>query len=176
MKTYFTFGSAETFPYQNTYLIIEGVSQEDCMTDFRRRYPDITEGVLNCAFAYSQEEWEKVKGRFDGIEPVKNHCTEEYINSFGDLFIFIPSEKQILCISEGTGGNLMDEDEDAGYVDYIDYEQYSVEAEFPEVDGGNIMMKEYVRDKYNQLVDCIPDVLEFAYGKRDMEYTVLCIV
>ena len=122
------------------------------------------------------EKWEQpVSDILPGIfQP--DYSAEEISNSFGDLFVFIRSESQILRISEGTGGNLLDEDTEAGYVDYIDYEQYSVEAGFPEVDGGNIMMEEYVRDKYNQLVDCIPDVLEFAYGKRHMEYTVLCMV
>ncbi|MDE6625597.1 MAG: hypothetical protein K2K56_04420 [Lachnospiraceae bacterium] len=173
MKTYFTFDSTETFPFQNTYLIIEGVSQEDCTAEFRCRYPDIIEGILNCSSAYSEEEWEKVKSSFDGRKHCEYHLTDAFNRRYDDLFIFIPSMRQILMISEGDGSNLLDEDQEEGYVDYINYEQYCLDVDMPLDDGGELMMKEYVRDHYKQLSDSIPDVLEFAYGNKDMAYTVL---
>ena len=76
-------------------------------------------------------------------------------------------------ISECKGSNLLDEYQEEGYVDYINYEQYSLDVDMPLEDGGELMMKEYVRDHYKLLSDCIPDVLEFAYGSKDMAYTVL---
>ena len=45
---------------------------------------------------------------------------------YADLYIFIPVMKQIIRIAEGTGDNLLPEDIEEGYVDYIYYEQYEL--------------------------------------------------
>lgn len=92
---------------------------------------------------------------------------------FDDVYIYVPGEQQIVKISEGTGDNLLQEDIDAGYVDYIYYEQYSREADFPEVDGGMIMLTELFRDKYDSTAECISAVLDMAYGDVTMDYIVL---
>ena len=42
---------------------------------------------------------------------------------FDDVYIYVPSEQQIIKISEGSGDNLSEEDMAEGYVDYIYYEQ-----------------------------------------------------
>ena len=90
-----------------------------------------------------------------------------------DVYIYVPSEQQIIKISEGTGDNLTDEDTTEGFVDYIYYEQYSREAGFPEVDGGMIMLTEFIRDKYESMTECISAVLDMAFGDVTMEYIVL---
>ena len=92
---------------------------------------------------------------------------------FDDVYIYVPGEQQIIKISEGSGDNLTDEDEVAGYVDYIYYEQYSREADFPEVDGGMVMLTELFQNKYNSTKDCIPAVLDMAYGDESIKYIVL---
>ena len=40
-------------------------------------------------------------------------------NRYDDLYIFVPVMKQIVRIAEGTGDNLLPEDIEEGYVDYI---------------------------------------------------------
>lgn len=92
---------------------------------------------------------------------------------FDDVYIYVPGKQQIIKISEGSGDNLTDEDEVAGYVDYIYYEQYSRESGIPEVDGGMVMLTELFQDKYNSTKDCIPAVLDMAYGDESIEYIVL---
>lgn len=92
---------------------------------------------------------------------------------FDDVYIYVPGEQQIIKISEGTGDNLTDEDTAEGFVDYIYYEQYSRETGFPEVDGGMILMTELIRDKYESMKDCIPAVLDMAFGDATIEYVVL---
>ena len=92
---------------------------------------------------------------------------------FDDVYIYVLSEQQILKISEGSGDNLLDEDIDNGYVDYIYYEQYSREYGFPEVDGGMVMLTELFREKYESTKECIPAVLDMAFSDGTMKYAVL---
>ena len=92
---------------------------------------------------------------------------------FDTVFIYVPDFKQIIRISEGTGDNLLDEDIDAGYVDYIYYEQHSVKIDFPEVDGGQIMLTKLFRDQFACTKDAIPNVLDMAYGNTNIKYIVL---
>lgn len=56
---YFTFGSDQGFPYQRGYLIVQALNMPDAIRKFRNRYPDRTENCLNCAFVYTQEQWDK---------------------------------------------------------------------------------------------------------------------
>ena len=52
-------------------------------------------------------------------------------NKYADLYIFVPAMEQIIHIAEGTGYNLLQEDIEEGYVDYIYYEQYELSQGFP---------------------------------------------
>lgn len=56
---YFTFGSAEQFPYQYGYLIVCADSESEAVEKYRAKYPDIDKGIVNCSFIYSQEEWNR---------------------------------------------------------------------------------------------------------------------
>ena len=92
---------------------------------------------------------------------------------FDPVYIFVPSKNQIVRIAEGTGDNLLDEDIDAGYVDYIYYDLYNVEMAIPEVDGGMIMLKELFQEKFTCTKDAIPSVLDMAYSDETLNYIVL---
>lgn len=94
-------------------------------------------------------------------------------NAYDTIYIYVPDTKQMIRISEGTGDNLFDEDMDAGYVDYIYYEQYELGVTLDEVDGGQIMLTELFQEKYKSTAECIPDVLDMAYGNSDMKYILL---
>lgn len=91
-------------------------------------------------------------------------------HAFDDVFLYVPGEGQIMHISEGDGTNLLDEDIREGYVDYIDYSQYDLSGGIQEADGGMMLSAEYVRERYAQLADSIGDVLEMAYGRRDITF------
>lgn len=94
-------------------------------------------------------------------------------NRYDDLYIFIPTMKQIVRIAEGTGDNLPSEDIEEGYVDYIYYEQYELSQDFPEVDGGQVLLEEMFRDKFSCTEDAVEDVLSMAYGTYEIDYIVL---
>lgn len=82
-------------------------------------------------------------------------CFGKKPEGYDDLFVFVPEMKQIIRIAEGSGDNLLPEDIEDGYVDYIYYEQYELSNNMPEVDGGQILMEEMFRDKYECTADCI---------------------
>ena len=92
---------------------------------------------------------------------------------FEDVYIYVPGEQQIIKISEGSGDNLTDDDIACGYVDYIYYECYSREPEFPEVDGGMIMLTKLFQEKFKSTAEAIPAVLDMAFGDESIEYISL---
>lgn len=92
---------------------------------------------------------------------------------YNDVFIYVPDAHQIIRLAEGTGDNLLDEDIDAGYVDYIYYDQHLIENSLPEVDGGMVLLTELFREKFTCTEDAIPHVLDMAYGQPELSYIVL---
>lgn len=93
--------------------------------------------------------------------------------AFNDIFIYVQTRKQIIRIDEGSGDNLTDDDIAQGYVDYIYYEVYNVQQDFPEVDGGMIMLTELFQEKFKSTKDAIPAVLDMAYGNASIGYIIL---
>lgn len=94
-------------------------------------------------------------------------------NEFNDVFIYVPTMRQIIRIDEGSGDNLTNDDIDQGYIDYIYYEVYNVQQDLPEVDGGIVMLTELFQNKFKSVKDAIPAVLDMAYGNASIEYSVL---
>jgi hypothetical protein len=92
---------------------------------------------------------------------------------FDTIHIYVPEMKQIVRISEGTGDNLLDEDIEAGYVDYIYYEQYELGPDIRETDGGQVMLEKLFREQFTCTKDAIPNVLDMAYGDESIKYIVL---
>ena len=95
--------------------------------------------------------------------------------NFDDLLVFVPSgpsRHNMIVISEGTGDNLLPEDEKEGWVDYINYTYYETET-FSEEDGGMYMTSELVQEKYSCLAECIPEILDEIYGDATLDYVVL---
>lgn len=92
---------------------------------------------------------------------------------FDPIYIYVPAVKQIIKIAEGSGDNLNDEDIEAGYVDYVYYEQFIMDPYMRETDGGMIMLTEPFRDKYACTKDAVPDVLDMAYRDTHLDYIVL---
>ena len=94
-------------------------------------------------------------------------------NEFNDIFIYVPTMRQIIRIDEGSGDNLTNDDIDQGYIDYIYYEIYNVQQDLPEVDGGIVMLTELFQNKFKSVKDAIPAVLDMAYGDASIKYSVL---
>lgn len=94
----------------------------------------------------------------------------------GALVIFVPSWGELVKIEEGSGDNLLKEDRADGYVDYLNYDRYSpadLGVSEESMDGGMLMLKEYVSDKYSSLIDAVPDILGEAYSERDLSFIVI---
>lgn len=176
-KTYFSFGSDEKFPYQNTYLIVVSNDLESAFNAFREKYPDIHPDCLNCAFYYTEDQWKKACPNNNCGDPAEvifaDDCYGKKPEGFDDLFLYVPEKKQLIMISEGTGENLLKEDLKEGYVDYLYYEQYALESGLPEEDGGMYLLKQLVQEKYRCRADCIPEIMEEAYDDIFAECRIL---
>lgn len=55
---YFTFGNNLQFPYQDEYLIVKADNPYQAINLFRACYPDRIEGIMNCSFFRTEEEWQ----------------------------------------------------------------------------------------------------------------------
>lgn len=55
--------------------------------------------------------------------------SQQYGQPFDDVFICVPEEGQIIRIAEGTGDNLLKEDIDLGYNDYVYYDVYDLDQD-----------------------------------------------
>lgn len=66
MPFYFTFGSDDSFPYRNGYIVVFAEDLLQSFSIFREHYPDIHQDCLNCSFYYTEEQWEKTgMGKLD---------------------------------------------------------------------------------------------------------------
>lgn len=66
--------------------------------------------------------------------------------------IYLESENKIIEYEEGTGDNLLPEDREMGFVDYINYTIYDIEdlEDVHEDDGGMILLDFYFDDKFRR--------------------------
>lgn len=64
-RYYYSFGTSLQFPFQCGWVVVCADSLQLANDKFRLRFPDKTPGVLNCAFVYDEEQWNK-------MEPEKN--------------------------------------------------------------------------------------------------------
>lgn len=87
---------------------------------------------------------------------------------------YIKDAGLIICANEGTGDNLLPEDVEEGYVDYVNYTTYEIDDDgITEADGGMVLLKEYVRDRYKEDMDMIVDVVTDYLGDTDHDIVLL---
>ena len=53
MEVLFSFGTSEQFPFQGGYIIINAPNKIAAVEEFRRLYPDVHPGILNCSDVYT---------------------------------------------------------------------------------------------------------------------------
>lgn len=99
--------------------------------------------------------------------------SESIPGMFDDIYIYVPDAREIIRIAEGDGTNLLEEDIQNGYADYIYYEQHELSVDLPEVDGGQVMLTKPFHDCFSSMEECIPRVLDMAYGVDSIPYVVL---
>jgi hypothetical protein len=81
--------------------------------------------------------------------------------------------KRFIHIEEGSGDNLTHEDETDGYVDYINYTNYSYNGggELDEEDGGMCLLTDYYID--TSLTSIINHILEENDITENVEYLLV---
>ncbi len=158
---------------------VDIVFAPNCYGEAKDNYDDIY--IYVPSGIYDEETWGKyVSKYYPNQEPVDivfaPNCYGEAKDNYDDIYIYVPESNDkgyIIYISEGTGDNLLDEDIEEGYVDYINYQIYMFDNGIEEDDGGMIMLKELFRDKYSCTADCIPDVLEFIHDTKLIDCRIL---
>lgn len=71
-KFYFTFGSWEKYPFQDTYIIVIAESINEAISTYRKYHPDIHENIINCSDYYYERQWEGgVSKHYEGKEPAE---------------------------------------------------------------------------------------------------------
>lgn len=58
---YFSFGSAKQFPFERGYLVVLAENRREAIGIFRYHYPDVNEGIINCADIYTEEQWQRTE-------------------------------------------------------------------------------------------------------------------
>ncbi len=104
--------------------------------------------------------------------------TRGYMNTmdntkYYDIYLWIPGgagdypDDIVLHVSEGTGDNLLPEDIDEGWTDYVDYEIFTKDSGIndPE-DSGMVMLTKPLRKQYASLDEILPEVYAEAFGEE----------
>ena len=62
-RYFFTFGSAEHFPFKGGWVEVLAANAREAVEIFCSYYPLLNGSIINCAFVYDQEEFEKTNQR-----------------------------------------------------------------------------------------------------------------
>ena len=92
----FTFGTSKQFPYQLGYVSIIAPTVKEAIAEFRKNYPDVNEGILNCADYYYSEEV---------VADIKKHGNGAGCHRKIDISL-IPDEKSVSDIIKNASGRV----------------------------------------------------------------------
>lgn len=59
-RYYFTFGTHPEFPYGSGWVTVYADSFDEAIDKFRTHFPDRSPNTVNCAFMYTQAQFEKL--------------------------------------------------------------------------------------------------------------------
>lgn len=101
-------------------------------------------------------------------------ATDKYNGETLAMLVADESGTFLFVIEEGTGDNLLDEDIDNGYVDYVNWTMHRMAMDditpiFVEYDGGMVLSTEYVCDRTIESI-CKDVCAEF--GSADATFIV----
>lgn len=60
-KYYFTFGTSEQFPFCGGWVDVIAPSRSAAVRTFREKYPDVNEGIVNCAGIYTSDQFSRLE-------------------------------------------------------------------------------------------------------------------
>lgn len=180
-KFYFTFGSDPAYPYErDDYVIALGLNKKDCIEAYRKKHPNRPgSDAVNCASFYTEGEWAGIEDQYyKNVQPkeviVSDNAYGCKPEGFSPIWFYVPANNQLVYLQEGSGDNLLKEDLDNGYKDYVDITAYELADGTPEeTDGGQLMFEYMVQGHYKCLADSIPDVLDFLYDSPYLEAQIL---
>ena len=92
---------------------------------------------------------------------------------YDGIWILVPEQNLLIYAEEGTGDNLLPEDRQRGYEDYVEYRTYSMDDTIEESDGGELLLKELFQETYPDTAACVPDLLDEICEDRTIEYCIL---
>lgn len=80
-RYYYTFGSNPAFPYGiDDYVEVTARTMHESTIAFRLKHPDRSEDCLNCAFIYTEDEFNQIRDKYYGnVSPVESLNTEGII-------------------------------------------------------------------------------------------------
>ena len=93
-----------------------------------------------------------------------------------EIMVYVPKTNLFIKACEGTGDNLLSEDIEAGYVDYVYIEVYAWNGnEFIEIDGAQKMLTKMFDETYEKDTDgnqLIMDAIDMVYG-TNLPYIII---
>lgn len=93
------------------------------------------------------------------------------------VLLFMPTHKCFVKASMGTGDNLLKEDMEKGFNDYIYIEQLEFAGSgMQEVDGAQLMFNNEKEDYYKNLKHFCDDSISMLGFQKDCDYQVLQMV
>ena len=60
-KYYFTYGTCSEYPFVKGHVLVVASNISSAVALYRAKYPDITEGIVNCSFIYEENEFSDCK-------------------------------------------------------------------------------------------------------------------
>lgn len=70
---YFTFGSAEEFPYERgQFVLVKAKNMREAIQKYKEKHPCRTPGLLNCADYYPERIFNSFRDKYyKGVEPAE---------------------------------------------------------------------------------------------------------
>ena len=95
------------------------------------------------------------------------------MNNVASNILIWNKDVEFIKINEGDGCNLLDEDEEEGYVDYIMVDYISYDGyDFSEDDGAQVMLTEMYQEKFQTVEDVIQHLIDCGWIPN-VDYTIL---
>lgn len=90
------------------------------------------------------------------------------------IHLYIPEKNLLLSFEQGTGDNLLPEDEASGFNDYLNWYTKSLDQVEPEEDDGGMVLFNHDTNNFNEdMLSAIPYVLDEAFDDPTIRFILL---